>query len=44
MGDEQDLRKMGGLVNLLPFTYLCFIVGSLALIGFRFYPDFIQRI
>jgi NADH:ubiquinone oxidoreductase subunit 5 (subunit L)/multisubunit Na+/H+ antiporter MnhA subunit len=34
---------MGGLINLLPFTYLLFIVGSLALGGFRFCLVFIQK-
>jgi NADH:ubiquinone oxidoreductase subunit 5 (subunit L)/multisubunit Na+/H+ antiporter MnhA subunit len=35
---------MGGMVNLLPFTYLLFLIGSLALAGFRFYLVFIQKI
>ena len=34
MHHEQDMRKMGGLRDKLPVTYVCMLVGTLALTGF----------
>jgi len=36
MHDEQDMRKMGALNRILPFTYTMTLIGSFALIGFPF--------
>lgn len=34
MHHEQDIRKMGGLWKYMPVTFVTFLIGSLALIGF----------
>jgi NADH-quinone oxidoreductase subunit L len=34
MHHEQDMRKMGGLKDRIPFTYAMMIIGTLALTGF----------
>jgi NADH-quinone oxidoreductase subunit L len=33
LGGEQDIRRMGGLKNLMPRTHVAFLVGILALVG-----------
>ena len=43
ISDEQDMRRMGGLVQLIPFTYCMMLIGSLALMGFPFLTGFYSK-
>lgn len=43
MHHEQDMRKMGGLWNKMPITYITYVIGSLALCAFPPFSGFYSK-
>ena len=43
LSNEQDMRKMGGVAQLMPFTYAMTLIGSLSLVGFPFLTGFYSK-
>ncbi len=43
LANEQDMRQMGGLAKLMPFTRWMFLTGSLALVGLIPFSGFFSK-
>jgi NADH-ubiquinone oxidoreductase chain 5 len=43
VGDNQDLRKYGGLISFLPLTYTVILIASLSLVAFPFMTGFYSK-
>lgn len=43
ISSEQDMRRLGALLRVLPYTYAMFLIGSLALMGFPFLTGYYSK-
>lgn len=43
MADQQDIRRLGGLINFLPFTYTLMLIGSLSLLATPWLTGFYSK-
>lgn len=43
LSNEQDIRKMGSLLKLLPLPYILLLIGSFSIIGFPFFSGFYSK-
>jgi len=43
LSNEQDLRKMGGLLKVVPLIYICLLIGSVSLMGVPYFSGFFSK-
>ena len=43
VSDQQDVRRLGGLIKFLPFIYSCMLVGTIALLGLPWLSGFYSK-
>lgn len=43
LSDEQDIRKMGSMRFITPFSYICIFIGSISLMGLPFLTGFYSK-
>ena len=43
VSDQQDIRKLGGLISFLPFTYSVMLIGTIALLGLPWLSGFYSK-
>ena len=43
IADQQDLRRLGGLVGFIPFTYTAILIGSISLIALPWLTGFYSK-
>jgi NADH-ubiquinone oxidoreductase chain 5 len=43
MADQQDVRRLGGLIHFLPFTYTSILIGSLSLMALPWLTGFYSK-
>lgn len=43
VNDEQDIRKIGGTLQSIPFSYICMFIGSISLMGLPFLTGFYSK-
>jgi NADH-ubiquinone oxidoreductase chain 5 len=41
--NEQNIRRLGGFIKIVPLPYICFFIGSLSLIGLPFFSGFFSK-